>query len=114
MSFAQFSQSQIPLLKWLRSSEVRDASARGPPSGDAATMWHATPMLAALSDRERGPRVAARHPGFEQVELTLSARIRMVGCRKSSRIGDSDAATIDRPKQTSKHPPAPPPPRQAP
>src|SRR5205809_732168 len=60
-------------------------SYRGPP-GDAALMWHATPMFTAFDGTSWGPLVGLRQLGFEHCIPARRARASLTLTVKSSRI----------------------------
>jgi hypothetical protein len=85
MSFAQFWQSQIPLLELARAAGDIAASNRGPCVA-AAEMCAATPTLIDFSGSNCGPSVGARQSGREHRYATRRPRFRFTLSGKSSRI----------------------------
>ena len=84
-SLAHDWQSHIPLSGALRSSLVRAAAYLGP-SGEAAVMWAATPILTLPAGSACGPLVGLRHPGVEHRNATRLARRSFVALVKLSLI----------------------------
>lgn len=79
---AQLLHSQIPLSKSFRASFDMLSSYLGP-SGDAAHIWAASPIL--LGDCPfPGPDVGARQDGFEHLFATLCLRLSIVFLLKLS------------------------------